>query len=166
MNTLRDWALGVLPFAALVLLWRFSVWREQQQTQTLYRAVDEGAVSEVQALLAKHAFPNLRSVVVASAVVRAVESRQLAVLDFLLSSELKPVSLTQKLGSFLYDQSMKGGWRGVVLWRSRHAHPFLPWRDLSRRDKFRLRSMATRGAGEGPSKVFLRHHFGQWKVVV
>ncbi|MFY1826862.1 hypothetical protein ACN47A_13160 [Myxococcus fulvus] len=165
MASLLDSVGIILCFAALVLLWLFSVSREKRQTQKLYRAIDEGAVSEVQAMLARHAFANLRSVVIASAVVRAVEARQLAVLDFLLSPELKPVSLTQKLEAFLHDQSLKGGWRGVVLWRSRRSHPFLPWRDLSRKDKLRLRSMATRGVGEAPSKILLRHHFGQWTVV-
>lgn len=164
MTTLKEWLLAVLPFTALVLLWRFSVSREKRHTQTLYRAIDEGAVSEVQAILSKQAFPNLRSVVVASAIVRAVESRQVAVLDFLLSPELKPVTLTQQLDSFLHDQAMKGGWRGVVLWRSRNSHLFLPWRDLSKRDKLRLRAMATRVVEAEPSKVFLRHDVRGWTV--
>ncbi|MBZ4410295.1 hypothetical protein ACJ2CR_35410 [Myxococcus faecalis] len=164
MTTLKEWGLAVLPFTALVLLWRFSVSREKRQTQPLYRAVDEGAVGEVQAILSKQAFPNLRSVVVASAVVRAVEARQLAVLDFLLSPELKPVSLTQKLDAFLHEQAMKGGWRGVVLWRARRSPLFLPWRDLSKKDKLRLRSLATRGVEAEPAKVMLRHDVRGWTL--
>ncbi|MCP3063913.1 hypothetical protein LXT21_34565 [Myxococcus sp. K38C18041901] len=165
MKTLTEWGLAVLPFMALVLLWRFSVSREKRHTQPLYRAIDAGDLSEVQAILSKQAFANLRSGVIASGIARAVEARQLAVLDFLLGPEVKPVTLTQKLDCFLHDQAMKGGWRGMVLWRARHSGLFLPWRDLSRKDKLRLRSMATRGAAQAPLKVFLRHdNLRGWRV--
>ncbi|MFY2558772.1 hypothetical protein ACN469_14185 [Corallococcus terminator] len=164
METLTDWLLVLLPFGGLVSLWLFSTAREKQLAEKLYRAIDEGLLSEVKAMLSKHAFPNLRTVVVARSIERAVASRQPAVLDFLLSTDLRLLTPTQKLGSFLHEQSLKGGWRGIVLWRSRAALQFEPWRDLSNSDKRKLRNRASRGDTTETSKAHLRFNFGRWTV--
>lgn len=159
-----DWLMILLPFAGLVLLWVVSIAREKQRAEKLYRFIDEGSLSEVQSMLSKQAFPNLRTGVVASAIERAVEARQPAVLDYLLSSDLKLLTPGQKLASFLHEQSLRGGWRAVVLWRSRTAHPFEPWRDLSKKDKSKLRNRACRGGAAEASTAHLRLDLGRWTV--
>lgn len=164
MQTLMDWLMILLPFAGLVLLWVVSMVREKQRAERLYRFIEEGSLSEVQSLLSKQAFPNLRTLVVARSIERAVEARQPAVLDYLLSTDLKLVTSAQKLGSFLYEQSLRGGWRGLVLWRFRTAHQFEPWRDLSKKDKSKLRNRASRGGIAEASKAQLRHELGRWTV--
>ncbi|WP_254614836.1 MULTISPECIES: hypothetical protein [unclassified Myxococcus] len=164
METRTNWLLILLPFAGLVSLWLVTNAREKQVAKKVYQAVDEGRLSDVKSMLSKHAFPNQRTVVVATSIVRAVQSRQPAILDFLLSKELKPISLTQKLDSFLHEQSLRGGWRGVVLWQSRTSHMFEPWRDLSKSDKLKLRSRASRGDTVETAKAHLRGERGRWTV--
>ncbi|QSQ14186.1 hypothetical protein [Myxococcus landrumensis] len=164
METLGDWFKVLWPFAALIALLVVSNVRELRQADKLYQSIEQGLLDEVKAMLAKHSFPSRRTDVVAKSIVRAVEARQPAILEFLLSTDLKLHTWSQKLGSFLYEQSLKGGWRGTLLWRSQQGYPFVPWRDLSEKDKARLRNKASRANPLEPVKVQLRRDVGKWTV--
>ncbi|WP_342375162.1 hypothetical protein NVS55_28190 [Myxococcus stipitatus] len=164
METPLDWLKVLWPFAGLIALLVVTNVRELRLAEKLYHSIELGLVDEARSLLSKHAFAGRRSTVIAKAIARAVEARQPAILEFLLSTDLRLLTWGQKLSSFLYEQSLKGGWRGVVLKWRQEGYPFEPWRDLSEKDKARLRSKAARDNAMEPSKLQLQYELGRWTV--
>ena len=154
----------LLPLLVLYIMYIRAVEREKSDASRLYIYIRGGIMREIKPFLENYAFTYTRSKVIATSIERAVQFQQLAVLNFLLSPELKLVTNTQKVDSYLHEKSLKGGLVSKILWRWRVNHIFEPWRDLSEADKEKLRVMASEGEFEDPIKGKLKCHLGQWSV--